>query len=119
MRGRNPQPLCLSADEEATLQRIAESQTRPWYQVRRARIVLGVATGQRVQTLAEQMQCTPRTIGRTCHLYRQQGLNGLLAHFHRAGRPLAISPPAARPDRGISVSGTDSEGFAYHPLVER
>jgi hypothetical protein len=57
MRGRNPQPLCLSADEEATLQRIAESQTRPGYQVRRARIVLGVATGQRVQTLAEQMQC--------------------------------------------------------------
>lgn len=76
MRGRNPQSLCLSAGDEVALRRIADSQTRPWYQVRRARTVLGIATGQRVQTLAEQMQCTPQTIRRTCVLYRQQGLEG-------------------------------------------
>ncbi|NTU56575.1 MAG: helix-turn-helix domain-containing protein [Anaerolineales bacterium] len=101
------------------MRRIAESQTRPWYQVRRARTLLGLAAGQRVQTLAEQLHCASRTIGRTCQLYRRQGLAGLLASFHRAGRPLGISPPAACPARGIGVSGTLGEGFAHHPLVER
>jgi len=49
MRGRNPQSLCLNAGDEMALRRIADSQTRPWYQVRRARTVLGIAIGQRVQ----------------------------------------------------------------------
>lgn len=106
MRGRNPEPLHLRPDDKASLQRIAHSQTLPWYQVRRARTVLGIATGERVQTLAEQLQCAPRTVRRTCRLYQQQGLEGLLASAKRAGHPLEISPPAARADRATGLSGT-------------
>ena len=98
MRGRNPQSLCLSAGDEVALRRIADSQTRPWYQVRRARTVLGIATGQRVQTLAEQMQCTPQTIRRTFVLYRQQGLDGLLDDFLDLDRLLD--------DDGLGLAGS-------------
>lgn len=107
MRGRNPQRLRLSEDEVANLQRIARSQTLPWYQVRRARTVLGIAAGERVQTLAEQMHCAPRTIRRTCQHYQCQGLEGLLARPKRPGHPFEISPPAACANRSAGVSGTD------------
>ena len=107
MRGRSPQQLHVSAGDVAILQRIARSQTLPWYQVRRARTVLGIAAGERVQTLAEHMQCAPQTIRRTCRLYQQQGLEGLLASIQRPGRPLEISPPAASANRSTGMSGTD------------
>jgi hypothetical protein len=69
--------------------------------------VLGIAAGERVQTLAAQMHCAPRTIQRTCRRYQQQGLEGLLARPNQPGRPLAISPPAAGANRSTGVPGTD------------
>ena len=107
MRGRNPQHFELNTDDIEILQRIARSQTLPWYQVRRARTVLGVAAGDRVQTLAEHMACTPQTIRRTCQRYERQGLEGLLAGPQRAGRPFEISPPAAGADRSARLPGAD------------
>ena len=107
MRGRNPQRLDVQADDVEILQRIARSQTLPWYQVRRARTILGIAAGERVQTLAEHMACAPRTIHRTCRLYQRQGLDGLLAGPQRAGRPFEISPPAASADRSTGLPGAD------------
>ena len=107
MRGRSPQPLPLSTEDVAILQRIAHSQTRPWYQVRRARTVLGIAAGERVQTLAEHLQCATRTIRRTCQRYQRQGLEGLLSNAQRPGHPFVISPPAARANRATGLPGTD------------
>ena len=54
MRGRKPRPIEIaSGDTSAFLQQIARSQTRPWYQVRRARILLGEITHEpRAQILA-------------------------------------------------------------------
>ena len=66
MRGRKPECLSLRTEDIPLLQQIARSQVLPWYQVRRARIVLAMAKGQRVQTVAFQMQCAPRTVRRTC-----------------------------------------------------
>jgi hypothetical protein len=48
MRGRKPECLSLQAEDIPLLQQIARSQVLPWYQVRRARIVLAMAEGQRV-----------------------------------------------------------------------
>ena len=76
-RGRHPQRLALKVDDVEILQRMARSQTLPWYQVRRARTVLGLAAGERVQTWAEHRDCAPQTIRRTCPLYERQGLEGL------------------------------------------
>jgi len=72
MRGRSPQPLHLSADDRVILQRVSRSQTLPWYQVRRARTILGIAAGERARTLSEQLHCTPRTLRRTCQLYQRE-----------------------------------------------
>ena len=52
MRGRKPCPIEIAPDDLPLLQQIAHSQTRPWYQVRRARILLGIAHGARTQILA-------------------------------------------------------------------
>ena len=43
MRGRKPRPIEIAPDDLPLLQQIAHSQIRPWYQVRRARILLGIA----------------------------------------------------------------------------
>jgi hypothetical protein len=52
MRGRKPRPIEIPSDDLPALQQIARSQSRPWYQVRRARILLGIAEGAQTQILA-------------------------------------------------------------------
>ena len=43
MRGRKPRPIEIAPVDIPAVQQIARSQARPWYQVRRARILLGIA----------------------------------------------------------------------------
>ena len=107
MRGRKPHPLELSAADVETLQRLAKRQRLPWYQVQRARVVLAVAAGERIQSVATRMECDPSTVWRTCQRYQEQGLEGLLEVAPRVGRPLEISPPAESADCTTGVSGTD------------
>ncbi len=92
MRGRKPRPIEVAPEDLPVLQQIAQSQTRPWYQVRRARILLGIAEGGRTQTLAFQTQCNESTVRRTCHRYERLGLSDLLDLPPRSGHPIAISP---------------------------
>jgi transposase len=92
MRGRKPRPLTIAPGDVAILQSIARSDSLPWYQVRRARIVLGVAAGEPVHVLAFQMQCDEATVWRTCRRYERLGLPGVLAPPQRPGRPTRISP---------------------------
>ena len=116
MRGRKPRPIEVAPEDLPVLQQIAQSQTRPWYQVRRARILLGIAEGGRTQTLAFQTQCNESTVRRTCHRYERLGLSDLLDSPPRSGRPIAISPPTACPDRRIGLPGANRRGPAHHPL---
>ena len=46
MRGRKPESLTIPSSDVLELERIAHLDTSPWYQVRRARIILGIASGQ-------------------------------------------------------------------------
>src|SRR5947209_2842085 len=95
MRGRPPNRLAISRHDQAILQQIARSDSLPWYQVRRARIVLALAAGERVQSIAERLECDPATVWRTGQRYSQSGLEGLLADSRqeRSGRTARISPP--------------------------
>ena len=52
MRGRKPEALMIFSPDISELRRIAHSDTSPWYQVRRARIVPGIAAGHRREDLA-------------------------------------------------------------------
>src|SRR5271154_3498843 len=94
MRGRKPEVLAINSPDVSELMRIAHSDTSPWYQVRRARIILGIAAGQRREDLATQFECDESTIWRTCQRYRDSGLVGLLADHRQdhSGRDLGITP---------------------------
>jgi transposase len=94
MRGRKPKRLTILSADVPELERIAHSDTSPWYQVRRARIVLGIAAGQRREDLAAQLDCDDSTIWRTCQRYRALGFAGLLADHRQghSGRDLGITP---------------------------
>ena len=74
MRGRKPEVLTIPSPDVPELERIAHSDAAPWYHVRRARIVLGIAAGQRREDLAAQFECNESTIWRTCQRYRDSGL---------------------------------------------
>ena len=94
MRGRRPKELKITSSDLVELQRIARSEISPWFQVRRARIVLGIAAGRRRSVLASQCDCSESTVWRTCQRYRHQGRVCLLADQRRghSGRDLQITP---------------------------
>jgi transposase len=94
MRGRRPEELKLRGTDQAELVRVAHGDTLPWFQVRRARIILGIAAGQRRETLAAELECDESTIWRTCQRYQRTGLMGLLVDQRRghSGRDLQITP---------------------------
>jgi hypothetical protein len=119
MRGRKPNPLTLRPGDEPILYQIARSQTLPWFQVRRARIVLALAAGARSGAVAAQMQCDEATVWRDCQRYQKDGLAGLLDDRRRgrSGRAASISPPPARSDRRTGLPGAGGPGAAHHPLV--
>jgi hypothetical protein len=97
MRGRRARPLDIDAADVPILQRIARSRSQPWFQVQHARTLLAVWGGQRIQTVAIQMQCDEATVWRLCRRYEQQGLAGVLHEAERTGRPLRLSPPCSVP----------------------
>src|SRR5512135_1948758 len=106
MRGRKPHSFAIAPADVPVLQQWARSQTRPWYQVQHARMVLAVAEGERIQRVASQVDCDPTTIWRVCRQYEQGGIAGAVARAPRPGRPLRLSPPATGPDCPIGLPGT-------------
>ena len=118
MRGRKPDYLFITAPDQQLLEDMARSRTLSWFQVQRARILLAIAAGERVQTVASRMSCDPSTVWRVCRRYQQQGLDSVRQEAHRTGRPARISPPGTRPDCGVGLFGTGRERAAYHPLEQ-
>jgi hypothetical protein len=116
MRGRKPRPIEIARADLPILQQIARSQTRPWFQVRRARILLGIADGARTQTVAFLTQCDESTVRRTCRRYERLGLSDLLDPPKRSGRPMAISPPATCPDCRTGLLGASGRGPEHYAL---
>lgn len=116
MQGRKPRGIELAPHDRRLLERIAHSRTLPWFQVQRARLLLAMAEGERVQTVAERMPCDPSTVWRICRRYERQGLAGVLAEAPRTGHPADISPSGPGADRATGLSGTDRQGVAHHPL---
>jgi hypothetical protein len=72
MRGRRPRALAIAADDFEPPRRLARSHPAPWFQVRRARIVLAASGGERVRALAAANQCDPATVRRTCRRGRPE-----------------------------------------------
>lgn len=94
MRGRNPTKLTIARRDTAALQSAAHSDSLPWFQVRRAKIVLAIAAGERRCSVAARLECDEATVWRTCERYRQAGLASLFADGREghSGRLEQISP---------------------------
>ena len=116
MRGRKPYSLTVAAADAPILQAVAHSRRLAWFQVQHARIVLAVAAGEPIQSVASRLECDRATVWRVCRRYEQGGLKDLLLDDPRVGRPQEISPPPASPDRRTGLPGADRRGAAHHPL---
>src|SRR6266550_3308668 len=104
MRGRKARGLTLEAEDASALRQVARGQSLPWFQVRRARTVLAVADGDRVEAVADRLGCDRATVWRTCRLYERDGLAGLLSAPPRSGSLTrwAAGPSAASSTRSTS-----------------
>jgi hypothetical protein len=118
MRGRKPRPLSLAPGDFVALRQVARAESMPWYQVRRARMVLAIAAGEQSHCAADRIECDEGTVWRTCRHYEGSGLAGLMAAASRSGHPPRISPPQTRPDRRPGLPGAGGQGPAHHPLVQ-
>jgi transposase len=94
MRGRRPEKLTIARSDAAMLHIVAHSDSSSWLQVRRAKIVLAIAAGERRCSVARRLECDEATVWRTCERYRQDGLASLFADRRQghSGRLLEISP---------------------------
>jgi hypothetical protein len=91
MRGRKPRPFTIAPGDYPVLHLIAGGAHFPAYQVRRARLLLAVAAGQRLSEIAARAGCDASTIWRACRRYETGGLSALLAdgraRYNLAGGP--------------------------------
>src|SRR5438552_2191847 len=110
MRGRKPLPLTIAAADAPILRAVARGRHLAFFQVQHARIVLAVAAGEPIQSVASRRECDRATVWRICRRYQQRGLKELLLDEPRLGRPQEISPPSASPDRRTRLSGADCRG---------
>ncbi len=62
MSGPLPVPITVSPSQLAVLERLLRQQTAPQALVRRIKIVLAAATGQRNEAIAAQLGCSPTTV---------------------------------------------------------
>jgi transposase len=62
MSGPLPVPITVSPPQRAILERLLRQQTAPQALVRRVKIVLAAASGQRNEPIAAQLGCSPTTV---------------------------------------------------------
>ncbi len=62
MSGPLPVPITISPPQQVVLERLLRQQTAPQALVRRVKIVLAAASGQRNEPIAAQLGCSPTTV---------------------------------------------------------
>jgi transposase len=81
----------LTADERRELERLARSRTEEARLVMRARIVLGLADGERPYQVADRVGVGRAAAYEWLHRFNAEGLKGLTDH-PRPGRPPTYTP---------------------------
>jgi transposase len=97
MRGRKPRGVELKPNDIAPLEALLRSGKTEQRTARRARILLGMHRGERVNPLSGKVEQDPSTVWRVCRRYEERGLEAVY-DAPRSGRPPEISPPGAGTD---------------------
>ncbi|MGE5636585.1 MAG: helix-turn-helix domain-containing protein [Nocardioidaceae bacterium] len=92
----------LSSAERTELERLARSETKPFREVQRARMILYSARGDTDAEIAERLDCTPECVGKWRRRFGEHRLAGL-ADRQRAGRPRRFPPAAGRRGQGARL----------------
>jgi transposase len=92
MSGRKPDQFVLKQEDRPILQDLLRNGHTRQRVARRARILLGRADAQRVNSLADQVAQDRSTVWRVCQRYCQGGLEAALYDAPRSGRPRIFSP---------------------------
>ncbi len=86
-------PVCLrdlTADESATVKRLAHSHTAPAQSVQRAQIIWRASRGESASAIAARLGLDGETVRKRIHRFNVAGLEALKDR-HRAGRPPTYS----------------------------
>ena len=105
----------LSEEERSELERLARSETRPFREVQRARMILYSAAGETDGWIAERLDCTPECVGKWRRRFGDQRLEGL-TDLKRAGRPRRFPPGAGRRGQGDRLRAAGHSRPAAGPL---
>jgi Helix-turn-helix domain len=105
----------LSEEERSELERLARSETRPFREVQRARMILYSAAGETDGWIAERLDCTPECVGKWRRRFGAQRLEGL-TDLKRAGRPRRFPPGAGRRGQGDRLRAAGHPWPAARPL---
>ena len=76
--------------EEQQVRKLAGSRHGPADWILRARMVARSWDGERVETIAQELQCHPQTVRRRLHRFDEEGLEGL-GDRSKAGRPRRLT----------------------------
>src|SRR5260370_32266819 len=87
MRGRKPRTLTVAAADAPILRAVARSRHLSFFQVEHARIVLAVATGEPIQSIASRLECDRATVWRVRLPNLQGGLKKHLLYIPHLRHP--------------------------------
>ena len=100
----------LSVEEREQLRRLARSETRPFREVQRARMILYSVDGMTDGEIADRLDCTPECVGKWRRRFAAGRLEGL-TDLKRAGRPRRFPPEQVAEVKAIACELPATHGL--------
>lgn len=116
MAGRKPRGVRLRAEDIPQLEALVRRGKTEQRVARRARILLEIHRGKRVQEVCRQVGEHRTTVGRVCRRYEARGIEAVY-DAPRSGRPRRISPPGAGALGKLGLYKTSRARMGMDPRV--
>jgi transposase len=104
--------LALTAEERERLQQLRESQTAPWREVQRARILWRYGSGESVAEIARAVKMTRKSVGKWVAKALEMGVAAALKDAYHRPRAPVITPEAKAWVVHLACSKPKQRGYA-------
>jgi hypothetical protein len=91
MQNQTPIRIVLSDEERGELERLSRGLVAPYRQVVRAKVILGLAAGKTLSSIAQEVRRQRRIVRKWGERFEKKRLGGL-EDAARSGRPARFSP---------------------------